>query len=58
MYARIRSAVEANLLTPDMASWAHEVRLNANAQRHADEAANLTTQDAGRSIGFVKAIAQ
>lgn len=59
LYARIQSAVEANLLTPDMAAWAHEVRLDANDQRHADEVANLPTQeDADRAIDFVKAIAQ
>ena len=34
------------LITPEMAEWAHEVRLDANDQRHADE---TSAPDAGRS---------
>ena len=37
LYSRIEKAVESHLLTPDMAKWAHRVRLDANDPRHADE---------------------
>jgi hypothetical protein len=50
--------VQQHLLTPDMATWAHEVRLDANDQRHADAAATLpTTDDASRAIDFALALA-
>jgi hypothetical protein len=59
LYNRIEAAVEAHLITPEMATWAHEVRLDANDQRHADEFAQLpSTEDAKRAIDFVKALAQ
>ncbi len=59
LYNRIEKAVEDNLITSDMASWAHEVRLDANDQRHADEAASLPTrQDATRVIEFASALAE
>ena len=35
LYARIEQAVNDHLITQDMATWAHEVRLDANDQRHA-----------------------
>ena len=42
-----------------MAHWAHEVRLDANDQRHADQAADLpTTEDAKRVIDFASAFAE
>ena len=41
LYARIGQARDDHLITADMAEWAHEVRLDANDQRHADEAAAL-----------------
>jgi hypothetical protein len=59
LYARIDKAAEDHLITAEMAAWAHEVRLGANDQRHADEEAplpNLT--DAERGIEFAKALAQ
>ena len=57
LYARIKKAAEQNLITEDMADWAHEVRLNANDQRHADESASLpTSEDAKRVIDFVQAL--
>lgn len=59
LYKRIEAAVADNLLTNEMATWAHDVRLDANDQRHADEDAGLpTTQDAARVIDFVSAIAE
>lgn len=56
---RIDKAVKDHLLTEDMGQWAHKVRLDANAQRHADEAAPMPTQgDAQRTIEFARALAQ
>ena len=56
---RIEKAVEDHLITNEMATWAHEVRLDANDQRHADEAASLpTTQDAKRVLEFASALAE
>lgn len=59
LFSRIKSAAEKHLITAEMAAWAHEVRLDANDQRHADEEAELpTTQDAERVIEFARALAQ
>ncbi|MGH8710496.1 MAG: DUF4145 domain-containing protein [Burkholderiales bacterium] len=59
LYDRINQAVAQNLLTPDMAKWAHDVRLDANDERHADENAPLPSQqDAARCIEFALALAQ
>ncbi|MFM0095641.1 DUF4145 domain-containing protein [Paraburkholderia nemoris] len=58
LYARIKQAVEQHLLTPDMAEWAHDVRLDANDQRHADVAAVPPDfEDAKRCLEFAKALA-
>jgi len=58
LYERIEKAVADHLITQDMAKWAHEVRLDANDQRHADEAASLPSQDdAQRVIDFASALA-
>ena len=45
LFSRIENAVADNLLTSEMASWAHEVRLDANDQRHSDEEASLPNGD-------------
>ena len=59
LYKRIEQAAADHLITEEMAKWAHEVRLDANDQRHADEQADLpTTEDAQRVIDFVKALAE
>ena len=59
LYARINAASEAHLITEEMALWAHEVRLDANEPRHADEESPLPTpDDATRSIDFAQALAQ
>ena len=59
LYTRIQKAVDDHVITQDMATWAHEVRLDANDQRHADEAANLPAQqDAERVIDFATALAE
>ncbi|MCC6521949.1 MAG: DUF4145 domain-containing protein [Polyangiaceae bacterium] len=59
LYKRIDAAADAHVITTEMAAWAHEVRLDANDQRHADAAAELpTTKDAERAIRFVIALGE
>ena len=59
LYARINQAKDENLITEGMATWAHEIRLDANDQRHADVDAPLPTPDsATKCIEFAKALAQ
>ena len=59
LYSRIQRAVEDNLLTSEMAKWAHEVRLDANDQRHADDEAPMPSEgDAKRVVDFTSAIAE
>jgi hypothetical protein len=56
---RIDAAAKSNLITQEMAAWAHEIRLDANDQRHADENAELPTEgDAEKVIEFANALAQ
>jgi hypothetical protein len=46
------------LLTKDMAEWAHEIRLDANDERHADVASiGATADDAARCLEFTDALA-
>ncbi len=57
--SRIASAAKDHLITAEMATWAHEIRLDANDQRHADESAALPdASDAQKVIEFVTALAQ
>lgn len=59
LYARIEHAAKDTLITPDMAKWAHDVRLDANDQRHADDDMSLpTVEDAKRCVDFAQALAQ
>src|SRR5690606_8665759 len=59
LYSRINKAVDDHLITKEMAEWAHDVRLDANDQRHADEDAELPNEDdAQRIIDFTLALAQ
>lgn len=59
LYARIDKAAGDHLITKEMAGWAHEVRLDANEQRHADEEVPLPTgEDARRSLDFAMALGQ
>lgn len=56
---RINKAASDNLITTDMATWAHNVRLDANDQRHSDEEAVLpTSEDAKRSLDFALALGE
>lgn len=57
--SRIDKAASEHLLTKEMALWAHEIRLDANAQRHADEKVELPTEDeAKRTTDFALALAE
>ena len=57
--ARINSAAQSHLITAEMAAWAHEIRLDANDQRHADEEADLPdAANASKAIDFANALAQ
>lgn len=57
LYSRIDQAVKDHVLTEGMAQWAHKVRLEANAVRHADEEARPPNQDdATKVVEFAKAL--
>ena len=59
LYSRIEKAAADHVLTSDMASWAHAVRLDANDQRHADKAATLPNfEDAKRVLEFAVALGE
>lgn len=59
LYGRINTAATQHLITKEMASWAHEVRLDANDERHADEESELPNMDdATRTTEFALALAQ
>jgi len=59
LYSRIEAAASDHLITKDMATWAHEVRLDANDQRHADDGGALpSSEDAQRVIEFVTALGE
>lgn len=58
LYSRIEQAERDHVLTEHMAAWAHDIRLDANDERHADDgAANATPQDAARCLEFADALA-
>ena len=57
--SRIQQAARDHLITEEMATWAHGIRLDANAQRHADQAPTRpNTDDARRCIEFALALAE
>ena len=59
LYERIEKAAQEGVITQEMASLAHDVRLDANDQRHADLAAqNPTSLDALRCFDFAEALAE
>jgi hypothetical protein len=59
LYPRIKKAYADHLLTEAMADWAHEVRLEANEERHADDEATMPDiQEAKRVIEFASALAE
>jgi len=59
LYRRIDKAADDHCITREMALWAHEVRIDANDQRHSDEGASLpTTEEARRCVDFALALGQ
>ena len=57
--SRIDRAAKNHLITEEMAEWAHDVRLDANDERHSDDDFALKTDaDAERCIEFATALAQ
>ena len=57
LYSRIDKAAADHVITTEMATWAHQVRLDANDQRHADEGVPLpTVEDARRCLDFASAL--
>ncbi|WP_203074702.1 DUF4145 domain-containing protein [Falsiroseomonas ponticola] len=58
LYSRIEAAVKGGKLTPAMAQWAHQVRLDANDVRHADEKSpHHDEASARRVLEFARALA-
>ena len=59
LYSRIDQAKGDCLITDGMAEWAHDVRLDANDERHADEdAEDPTFDDATRCVDFALAFGE
>jgi len=59
LYPRINQAVKDHLLTQEMGDWAHDVRLDANGQRHADRDRQPPGElDAKRCVDFAFALAE
>jgi uncharacterized protein DUF4145 len=56
---RINQAAKDHLITEGMAKWAHQVRLEANEPRHADDKKPLPMlEDAKRCVAFTVALAE
>jgi hypothetical protein len=56
---RINLAADNNLLTREMADWAHSVRLESNKPRHADlDDPHATLEEVDQSLEFVRALGQ
>ena len=59
LYQRIDKAAADHLITNEMALWAHQIRLDANDQRHADKDATLPTEkDAKLAFDFAVSFAE
>lgn len=57
--SRIIKASKDHVITSSMSDWAHEVRLVANDERHADEFAELASEiDAKKAVDFAMALAE
>jgi hypothetical protein len=58
LYERIHDAVTQHLISEDMAQWAHQVGLDPNDPRYADERASTPTmEDAQRCLAFALTLA-
>lgn len=59
LFHRINKARDDGLLTPEMADWAHEVRLTSNDTRHADEEnPHATPEQARQIVEFAEALGE
>ena len=59
LYARIEQAQVNGRITADMATWAHQVRLDANDPRHADETTpHHDRESARRAVDFARALGE
>jgi hypothetical protein len=59
LYKRIEQAASTGIITKEMATLAHDVRLDANDERHADDNAHPPSDsDAQRCFDFAEAIAE
>jgi hypothetical protein len=59
LYSRIDKAAAQHIITDDVAKWAHQVRLVANGERHADETATMpTTKDALLAYEFAESLGE
>lgn len=59
LYSRINKSCEKGIITKEMSTWAHQIRLDANDQRHVDEDSTLPSlEDASNSIEFTKILAE
>ena len=59
LYSRIEKAEKEGVLTKDMAAWAHDIRLDANDERHADlDASAVSLEDARKCLEFADALAE
>ena len=57
LYSRIETAAKKNLITEEMSAWAHDVRLDANDERHAEDNVPIpTVEDAKKCIEFTEAL--
>jgi len=59
LFERINKAAADNLITSDMAKWAHQVRLDANNPRHSDDKKPLPDrEEAKKTFDFAQALAE
>jgi hypothetical protein len=59
LFTRINQAAQAHLITQEMAEWAHDIRLDANDQRHADLIQPLPDEaQAKKCVDFALALAE
>jgi hypothetical protein len=59
LYTRINEARDTHLIAPDIAEWAHDVRLDAYDSRHADlNQPHHTLQSGERAVEFAVALAE
>lgn len=58
LFLRIGAAQAAGRMTNEMVAWAHQVRLDANDQRHPKGGSLPSVSDAQHSVDFAMALAE